>query len=68
MEEFVEKLKGKLMPTVSRRTNFLVLGHILEDGRQPEEGQKYKKAKAFGCTTIYSEDEFEQFCKRRLRN
>ena len=68
MEEFIEKLKGKLMPTVSRKTHFLVLGHILEDGRGPEEGQKFKKAKAFGCVTIYGEEEFEQFCKRRLGN
>ena len=68
IEQFIDKHKGKLMPTVSRKTHFLILGHILEDGRKPQEGQKYKKAKAFGETTIYSEEEFEQFCRRRLRN
>ena len=67
LEEFIDKCKGKIHYSVSKKTHFLVLGHILEDGRQPEEGMKYKKAAQFG-TTIYREAEFERFCKKRLRN
>lgn len=67
MEAFIEKHKGKLHMSISRKTHFLVLGHILEDGRGPEEGMKFKKSLMFG-TTIYREKEFEIFCKKRLRN
>lgn len=62
MEQFIEKCKGKMHFSVSRKTHFLVLGNILEDGRQAEEGYKYKTATKFG-TTIYREAEFERFCK-----
>ena len=62
LEQFIEKCKGKLLNSVSRNTHFLVLGNILEDGRQAEEGFKYKQATKFG-TTIYREKEFERFCK-----
>ena len=62
MEQFVEKHKGKLHPSVSRKTHFLVIGETLEDGRKAEEGMKYKKSIQFG-TTIYREKEFERFCK-----
>jgi len=44
LEEFIDKCKGKMHYSVSKKTHFLVLGHILEDGRGPEEGMKYKKA------------------------
>jgi hypothetical protein len=44
MEDFIEKQHGKLMPGISKKTHFLVLGHILEDGRAPEEGMKYKRS------------------------
>ena len=33
LEEFIKKNRGKIMGTVSRNTHFLVIGHILEDGR-----------------------------------
>ena len=67
MEQFIEKHKGKLHPSVSRKTHFLVIGETLEDGRKAEEGMKFKKSVQFG-TTIYREREFERFCKQRLRN
>ena len=62
MEVFIQKNKGKLHMSVSRKTHFLVLGEMLEDGRKAEEGMKYKKAVQFG-TPIYREKEFERFCR-----
>ena len=44
MEQFIEKCKGKLHFSISKKTHFLVIGHILEDGRTPEEGMKFKKS------------------------
>ena len=67
MEAFITKHKGKMMGSVPRNTHFLILGHILEDGRKPEEGMKFKRSLQCG-TTIYKEKEFEAFCSKRLRN
>lgn len=46
-EEAVEKIKilgGRVTTTVSSKTDYLVLGEILEDGRPTDQGSKYKRA------------------------
>lgn len=52
---------------VSGKTNYLIVGSKLEDGREVTQGSKYAKAKSVG-TTIFTEDEFEEFLKKKLDN
>lgn len=52
---------------VSGKTNYLVVGSKLEDGREVNTGSKYVKAKSVG-TTIFTEDEFEEFLRKKLDN
>jgi NAD-dependent DNA ligase len=67
LEEFITELQGKVAYAVNKKTSFLVLGHILEDGRQPEEGMKFKKAQQYE-KQVYTEEEFENFCREKLNN
>ena len=46
-EDALEKIKilgGRVTTAVSGKTNYLVVGPVLEDGRNYQEGSKYKKA------------------------
>jgi myo-inositol catabolism protein IolC len=52
---------------VSGKTNYLIVGARLEDGREVSTGSKYVKAKSVG-TTIFTEDEFEEFLRKKLDN
>ncbi|CAB1111626.1 unnamed protein product [Ectocarpus sp. CCAP 1310/34] len=54
-EDLIKQYGGKVTGAVSSRTHFLVLGTVLDDGRPPEEGSKYKKAMVMK-TTIIDED------------
>jgi len=45
--ELVKTLGGRVTTAVSGKTNYLVVGPILEDGRDYKEGSKYKKAQSF---------------------
>ena len=47
---------------VSTKTNYLIVGRILDDNRPVTDGAKYKKAVALG-KKIMTEKEFELFCK-----
>ena len=40
---------GKVTTSVSGKTDYLICGNILEDGRQLEEGSKYRK-----CMELWS--------------
>lgn len=42
--DMVKTLGGRVTTAVSGKTNFLVVGPVLEDGRDYKEGSKYKKA------------------------
>jgi len=42
--EKIKELGGLARTSLSGRTNYLIVGSILEDGRVPSEGNKYKKA------------------------
>ena len=49
--ELVKTLGGRVTTAVSGKTNYLVVGPVLEDGRDYTEGSKYKKAKSYGDGT-----------------
>ncbi len=67
MEEFIKKNGGNLAMGVNKKTDFVVIGHILDDGRQPHEGKKYQIAVKLG-KKMMNEDEFEQHCKIKFQN
>lgn len=46
--------------SVSSKTNYLIIGEVLEDGRSVEEGRKYKAASAQPKCKILSEEQFEE--------
>lgn len=67
LEEFIKKSGGNLMLAVNRKTDYLVVGHILDDGRQPHEGKKSQMAVKLG-KKILTESEFEAFCKIKFQD
>lgn len=46
LEKIIKENGGKVTGSVSGKTNYLIIGEVLEDGRAVEEGRKYKAAKA----------------------
>jgi replication factor C subunit 1 len=46
--DYVKSYGGRVTTAVSSKTNYLVIGTILEDGRPIEEGSKFKKATEIG--------------------
>jgi NAD-dependent DNA ligase len=44
IEEFIKKNGGRLVTSVTSKTDYLVTGHMLDDNRPVTEGNKYKKA------------------------
>lgn len=57
VEEYIKERGGKISSAISGKTNFLVVGHILEDGREVTEGSKYRTAKEKNIP-ILTETEF----------
>lgn len=57
VEEYIKERGGKISSAVSGKTNYLVVGHILEDGREVTEGSKYRTAKEKNVP-ILTESEF----------
>ena len=57
--ELLQKYGAKVTGSVSRKTNCLIHGDKLEDGRHYSEGNKFKKAKELG-TTIIDESTLEE--------
>ena len=55
---------GRNVSAVSGKTNYLIAGHILEDGREVTTSGKYRNAKAKNIP-ILTEDLFEQFIQRK---
>lgn len=66
--EFVKTLGGRVTTTVSRKTDYLVVGEILEDGRPYQEGAKYKKAMELGTFIVLGEKALyglaQQYCQQ----
>ena len=67
LETWINEHGGKTTGSVSGKTNILITGHKLEDGREVYEGNKYKTAKVKG-TTIYDEEQFEKFIREKSGN
>jgi NAD-dependent DNA ligase len=44
LEEFIKTNGGRLCTSISGKTDYLIIGHLLDDNRPPTEGNKYKKA------------------------
>lgn len=67
-EDLTEILKGygaKVTGSVSGKTTYLVVGDILEDGRQVYEGNKYKKASELN-KKIVNFDELQNLIREKL--
>lgn len=67
LEELVREKGGRLTQAVSGKTNYLIVGYKLEDGREVTQGSKYASAKKHG-TTILTESQFEEFMKKKLND
>jgi len=52
MEDFLKILGGRVTKAVSGKTNYLICGNELEDGRPVQDGSKYKKALELGDSKI----------------
>ena len=57
-EELVKILGGRVTTAVSGKTDYLVAGEVLEDGRPYTEGSKYRKAKENEVIVLKGEEEF----------
>ena len=58
---------GRCTTGVSGKTNYLVAGYKLEDGRDVTQGSKYRKAETLG-TPILDEEKFEALVKKLSKN
>jgi hypothetical protein len=63
-QDFVKVLGGRVTTAVSTRTDYLVAGDLLEDGRQYTEGSKYKKASELGVYLVKGEQELYGLAKQ----
>ena len=68
LEGIVRELGGKLTSAVSGKTDYLVIGHKLEDGRDVSQGSKYVKAQSSGKVKIITEIQFEELVKKLSGN
>lgn len=59
-------LGARVTSSVSSRTNMLIHGEYLEDGRKFTEGKKYKMAKQ-NKIQIFSDKEFEKYMQKLLK-
>ena len=62
--EIITKYGARNTGSVSGKTDYLIAGHKLEDGREVTQGSKYSAAKSKGVP-ILSEDEFEKFMQQK---
>jgi len=62
IENLVTKFGGRKTGSISGKTDYLIIGHKLEDGREVTQGGKYRKAKEKGVPVL-TEDEFEQYIR-----
>jgi BRCT domain type II-containing protein len=67
LEEFIVKHGGRCTTGVSGKTNYLIAGYKLEDGREVSQGSKYRKAETLG-TPILDEEKFESLVKNLSKN
>ena len=70
-DKFTNILKNfgaKVTGSVSSRTTILIHGDVLEDGRNFTEGRKYKTAIEKEVENIFSEDDFNNYMRKILKN
>jgi NAD-dependent DNA ligase len=60
MNEFLNYWGMVSRSSVSKKTDILIHGHILDDGREYHQSGKYKKAKKFKTIDIYSEEQVDK--------
>jgi replication factor C subunit 1 len=64
VEMMIKDKGGRLVGSVSGKTDYLVMGHKLEDGREPHQGGKHIKAKERG-KPILDEEGFEKLVREK---
>ena len=52
IENMVTEYGGRKTGSVSGKTNYLIVGHKMEDGREVTQGGKYRNAKAKGIPIL----------------
>lgn len=57
-QELIKTLGGRVTSAVSGKTDYLIVGDVLEDGRPYTEGSKYKKALEKDVTIVQGEEQF----------
>ena len=67
LEMLIAEYGGRCTGSVSGKTDYLITGYKMEDGREVTQGGKYKNAKKKG-TRILDENGFEQMMKGKLKN
>jgi len=67
LESFICEHGGRCTSAISGKTNYLVVGFRLEDGRQIVEGSKYKAA-VEKKIPIFTELEFEAYIQKKSGN
>jgi replication factor C subunit 1 len=61
VESFILDNGGKVSSSISGKTDLLVVGHVLEDGRQVTEGNKFKTATEKKVKILTEEEFFKQY-------
>lgn len=67
VESIISEHGGRITTAVSGKTDYLVTGYKMEDGREITQGGKYRKATTVG-TCIVNEEQFEQLIRQRSGN
>lgn len=65
VEEIIRSNGGRLVGSVSGKTDYLVMGFKLEDGREPHQGRKNQEATKRGVP-ILDEEGFEQLLQEKM--
>jgi NAD-dependent DNA ligase len=64
VEALIRDHGGKLVSSVSGRTDYLIVGRVLEDGRQISEGKKYQDGMRMGLK-ILREIQFQELLREK---
>eukprot|EP00826_Nyctotherus_ovalis_P023358 TRINITY_DN1794_c0_g1_i4.p1 TRINITY_DN1794_c0_g1~~TRINITY_DN1794_c0_g1_i4.p1 ORF type:complete len:769 (-),score=253.97 TRINITY_DN1794_c0_g1_i4:133-2439(-) len=67
LTDVLKELGAKVTGSVSSRTSFLVVGSVLEDGREVSASTKYRKAQEKGVP-IMNEEKLEDWLQKELKN
>lgn len=65
VEEIIRSKGGRLVGSVSGKTDYLVMGFKLEDGREPHQGRKNQEATKRGVP-ILDEESFETLLQEKM--